>query len=520
LINLTRPPSSFCAFASSLQFFVRSWSMSLFRASLRLLPPELIEEIIIICTLLGDVRAPSALAQTCGAFRTLIYHQMHKHLWREMFLILFDDPRPAHEVCAHGRVQQRFRRNPNSKGKCKSKNYLASRDFPWEDEYKMRIWTESFILRRARLPLSGSRTPPDARPDLPSTDAELYTILETLLRVILTAAPLPYHTLASMASHCPPRSPPHPHPIFSPVLIVAHTHPTLGHGSRNTSWLARVLAHGLPRALMAPLTVFDENGKVDVQKKPVPWDGLLAKLVAQVGLMTPYTKVGHEVTPESRNLNRNQVATDDLSDDDSDFEPRPESDDSEESDEEPESESDVDTDPVFHATVISATTSQDGVRRMARLRVYNMAYIHPSRAFGPFLPLETHHASSSSPTLDFSAAEEEEQQPPVDHNPMRPGSPSTAVLPVPPIPDTNSGSFLRTVAGAIRSDLDLDGVDFSQFLDDNIDDDDNSDETVAQSSGGPSFFHPLSLCCSSLIPRWRRRHHHHHRPFSLANSSH
>jgi hypothetical protein len=483
--------------------------MSHFRASLRLLPPELIEEIIIISTLLGDVRAPSTLAQTCRAFRTLIYHQLHKHLWREMFLILFDDPRPAHEVRAHGRGSQRHRLDPNNKGKGKSKSYFASHDFRWEDEYKMRIWTESFILRRTRPPLSGSSSPRDARPDLPSesTDAEVYTILETLLRVILTAAPLPYHALASMASHCPPRSPPHPHPIFSPVLIVAHAHPTLCHGSRNISWLARVLAHGLPRALMAPLTIFDENGEVDVQKKPVQWDGLLAKLVAQVGLMTPYngtpyadrTEVGHDndndrqATPESWNLNRNQEVTHDLSDDDSDFEPQPESDDLEESDE--ESESDVDSDEVFRATVISSTTSQDGVRRLARLRVYNMAYLHPSRTFGPFLPLETHHTSSSptTQTLSSGAVEEEAQQTLVDHDPMRLGSPSTAVLPVLPIPDANTNSFLSTVAGAIRSDLELDDIDFSQFLDDYNDndaDDDNDDETVgvAQSSG-PSFFH-------------------------------
>jgi hypothetical protein len=501
-----------------------------FRVSLCLLPPELIEEIIIISTLLGDVRAPSTLAQTCRAFRTLIYQQVHKHLWREMFLILFDDPRPAHKVRAHGRVPQRFRFNQNNKGKGKSKDCLARHDFPWEDEYKMRIWTESFILRRTRPPpsLSGSSSPRDTRPDQPSTDAELYTILETLLRVILTAAPLPYHALASMASRCPPRSPPHPHPIFSPVLIVAHTHPTLCHGSRNISWLARVLAHGLPRALMAPLTVFDENGEVDVQKKPVQWGGLLAKLVAQVGLMTPYTEVGHDddsdkqVTPQSWNL------THDLSDGDSDFEPQPESDDdSGESDE--ESESDVDSDEVFHATVISATSSQDGVRRLARLRVYNMAYLHPSRAFGPFLPLETHRASSSSPTTEIlgsGAVEEEEQQTLMDHNPMRLGSPSTAVPPVAPIPDTNSKSFLSTVAGAIRPDVDLDGIDLSQFLDDNDDDDDADDDNddelvgaVAQSSAsGPSFFYSLSLCRSSLIPRRRRWHC--PRPFALANASH
>jgi len=368
----------------------------------------------------------------------------------------------------------------------------------------MRVWTESFIVRRTLPPLSGTSSARDARPDLPSTDAQLYTILETLLRAILTAAPLPYHALASMASHCPPRSPPHPHPIFSPVLIVAHTHPTLCHGSRNISWLARVLAHGLPRALMAPLTVFDENGEVDVQKTPVPWDGLLAKFVAQVGLMTPYTQVGHEcnndkqVTPEFSNLNRNQEVTDDLSDDDSDFEPQPESGDSGESDDEPESESDVDSDQVFHATVISAPTSQGGVRRLARLRVYNMAYLHPSRSFGPFLPLETHHESSSSPTTQSlgSGAVEETS---VDHDPMRLGSPSTAVLPVQPIPDTDSESLLSTVTGAIRSDLRLEGIDFSRFRDDNIDDETVPVGISQSSASGPYFFHPLSLCRSPLI---------------------
>lgn len=457
------------------------------RASLRFLPSELIEEIIIISTLLGDVRAPSTLAQTCRAFRALVYHQVHTHLWREMFLIHFDDPRPAHEVRAHGRLPQQLRLNPGNKGKGKSKNCVISHDFPWEDEYKMRIWTESFILRRTRPPLSGSSSPRDARSDLPSTDAQLYTILETLLRVILTAVPLPYHVLASMASHCPPRSQLHPHPFLSPVLIVAHTHPTLGHGSRNISWLAHVLAHGLPRALMAPLNLFDENGEVGVQKRSVQWDGLLAKLVAQVGLMTPYngdhTEVGHDddkqVTPESY---RNQEVTHDQSDDDSDFEPQPEGDDSGESD--GESESDVDSEYLSQATVISATPSQESVRRLARLRVYNMAYLHPSRAFGPFLPLETRHASSSSTTAQNlgSGAVEEEKQTPVDHDPTRLGSPSTAVEPVPPIPDTDSKSSL------------LNGIGVSHLLDDN-DDETVGDATAVAEPSGPPFFclFPVSL---------------------------
>jgi hypothetical protein len=35
---------------------------------------------------------------------------------------------------------------------------------------------------------------------------------------------------------------------------------------------------------MTRLTAFDENDRVDAQKRPVKWDGLLAKLVAQIRL--------------------------------------------------------------------------------------------------------------------------------------------------------------------------------------------------------------------------------------------
>jgi hypothetical protein len=259
------------------------------RPSLRSLPPELVEEIIIISTLLGDTRAAATLAQTCRSFRALVYHQLHKHLWREMFLVVFDDPRPSRHVRTRGRAPwPQIVPDSNGKGKGRLKSSLVARDFPWENEYRLRVWTESFILRRTRPPpLLSPPSPRDASPDLPSTDAEICTVLETLLRVILTAAPLPYHALACLTSH--PRScgPPHPHPIFSPLFIAAHTQPAVVLGSRNTTWLARVLAHGLPSVFMARLSAFDEDGEIDVQKTVVEWDGLLAKLVAQIGLMTP-----------------------------------------------------------------------------------------------------------------------------------------------------------------------------------------------------------------------------------------
>ena len=472
--------------------------------SLLLLPPELIEEVIIISAHLGDPRIAATLSQTCHPFRSLVYHQSHKHIWREMFLIIFDDPRPALDLRVQGRAPLRPL-DPDGKGK--SGNSL---DFPWEDEYKQRIWTEVFILRRARPPRS---------PDLPSTDAELCLALETLLRVISTAAPLPYDTIACcMASQFIPCGQ-QAHPVFSPLLVAAHTQPSLVLRSRNTAWLMRVLAHGLPCALMARLTVFVEDGQVNVQKTRVKWDGLLAKLVAQIGLMTPVRSTpctseclptlpptvvvsckaasghadaaavadcssntttampvlseeeverdrGDRLEPRE-NRNWNQDAPDicgSSDDDDPDFEPEPEGESTDYSDE----ESEIDGNDVLGTTPTPATIPQDGVRRMARIRVYNMAYLNPIHAFGPFLRLDTHQRSSSTADqkLSSGAAGEEEGMDAL-------GSPSNASPPVPPIPDTNF--YLSALARADGSDIDGD-ADFLPIAEEDDDDSDDNDE--------------------------------------------
>ncbi|KAF8263617.1 hypothetical protein EI94DRAFT_1806964 [Lactarius quietus] len=348
--------------------------MALLQRSLSSLPCELIEEIIVITALIGDTRAAATLAQTCRSFRALIYHQFHKHLWREMFLILFDHPFPARDARTHGRVPLPYS-NP---GKRNSRSCPSEDVFSWEAEYKRRIWTESFILRRTR-PSQGSSS------ELPSTDVEIHAALQTLLRVVSTAAPLPNDALASMESHSSHTT--RPHPICSPLFVTAHMYPTLVPISRNIAWLARILAHGLPHALMARLNVFNEHGEVDVQKRSVEWDGLLAKLVAQIGLTTLIGTAPLLDEPTAQSDRQSQEPHDvdqSSSSDDSDF--QPECDTTSESDDEGMSE--IDGDEVFGTLATPATTSLDGVRRLARIRVYNMAYLHPSRAFGPFLPID------------------------------------------------------------------------------------------------------------------------------------
>jgi hypothetical protein len=100
---------------------------------------------------------------------------------------------------------------------------------------------------------------------------------------------------------------------------------------------------------------------------------------------------------------------------------------------------DGESDDVDDDEVNLVSTSQDDVRRLARVRVYNMAYSHPSRAYRPFLPPDT----------------------------TRLGSPSNAVPPVPPIPDTN---------------LDLDSVDLPPLLDDGGGDNDNDEQGTGEES--------------------------------------
>ena len=64
-------------------------------ATLTSLPTELIENIIIFSTQPVQFGPSSitALAQTCTLLRSLIYNTPDSHLWREIFLVTFDDPR-------------------------------------------------------------------------------------------------------------------------------------------------------------------------------------------------------------------------------------------------------------------------------------------------------------------------------------------------------------------------------------------------------------------------------------------
>lgn len=57
------------------------------------LPPEITETIIVWAVVAGFPTAIASLARTCRHHRAVVYNTSGQHLWREIYLAVFDDPR-------------------------------------------------------------------------------------------------------------------------------------------------------------------------------------------------------------------------------------------------------------------------------------------------------------------------------------------------------------------------------------------------------------------------------------------
>ena len=63
--------------------------------SILTLPPEIIEQVLISAAAAGFPHAIAAFAQTSKSNHALVYDTKDQHLWREVFLTTFDDPRAS-----------------------------------------------------------------------------------------------------------------------------------------------------------------------------------------------------------------------------------------------------------------------------------------------------------------------------------------------------------------------------------------------------------------------------------------
>ncbi|VDB94895.1 unnamed protein product [Peniophora sp. CBMAI 1063] len=292
------------------------------------LPVELVEEIVLCAAASGDPTAPATLALTCRALRSSIL-AAQTHLWRHLFLTLFDPP--SHQL---------------------------HHTYPWSSAYKARITAQLFF--QARI----------VEPDRPAPPELVKDVLESLLDVLHSALPLDSRELE-------PDTPSNStHPVFPPLSLVLHSTPDRVAPSLNTLFVSRILSPGLPPLLSSRLNAYCVSPSTSAEL----YDEPLARLVAAVGPLQaarappprpffgphmPGTIVGAGAEGADEPLLRDPQ---------------------EEQEEQVQESGELRVWRCSQRRVWEPERA-DGVRRLARIRAYDMSYLHPTRLHAPFLPL-------------------------------------------------------------------------------------------------------------------------------------
>ncbi|KAI0631740.1 hypothetical protein C8Q77DRAFT_1159486 [Trametes polyzona] len=319
------------------------------------LPTEVVERILVFAAATNSPESIAAFSQTCRAHRELIYGASDTHLWREIFLATFDDPRESSGGPGWHAALARKRDSP------------SETPFDWGREYRERVWAAHYIARQTEAPptsveeLERSSSDPDAvRNNIRALDA--------LISVVQTALPHPPAIVYSIIPSDGAASSPtvgDDYPIFPPVpgtrLDTNRPNHAVGSSylyghasdSRNIAWIIQVLANGYPPSVTARFSgkrwdggtagqFLDEDDFHEMQSA--------ARLIACTGFLpipnssAPPTSPVDATSPES---------------------PEPQT-----------------------ISYMSEAAQRKRARRLARMRVYNMRYLGRERHWGPYLAVE------------------------------------------------------------------------------------------------------------------------------------
>ncbi|KAG6917632.1 hypothetical protein DXG01_001739 [Tephrocybe rancida] len=241
------------------------------------IPPELIEETLVITAARGFPAAIAAFGRTCRHFHRLVYRSVDHHLWREVFLTTFDDPRL---------VLRRIGSTTTVGPGYSDMDVL----YDWAGEFMARM-NAARLFRREFT----KNTPQvvDLFSDPQESSFTLAEALETVNTVLETAAPFPlHHTEALTAS-----------PTFPP-LITLHcsiTYPP-EYTSHNARWVEDVFRHGYPPSLVKKYILAGHRSSHQIKNIEETSHGcpeeaqLFHKLVLRKGYVPVATPRGSEVS--------------------------------------------------------------------------------------------------------------------------------------------------------------------------------------------------------------------------------
>ncbi|KAG0694712.1 hypothetical protein DFH29DRAFT_985185 [Suillus ampliporus] len=374
------------------------------------LPAELIEAVLIVSATSGNPNSIAALSQTSKFFYHLIYRCPDQHLWREIFLTTFDDPRPA-----LNNLSTISGGHPN----------FDAHKFDWKQEYTDRISAASYI--RHPPPLVQTTASVCSQREVPTSSS----VVKALLSVIATSTPFPSSPPVSLTiltdffESDSPLAPMINSSPLPPLLLMLNAGYSSLLESVNVNWLQELLEIGLPpeltRTLLATLSI-------DVQGHSPPrpaltsashWEGsevghLFHKLVCCTGFIpisAPAPELADPFTPESPGP---ELAPADLPVPGAWFaqsaspsaSPDSAAPDEDEDEDEPRSLPPL---PISRPrpSLYTAEEQFADARTLARRRVYDMRYLSPARMWGPFQPIQR-DTNDYSNQLEYSEDDDDD----------------------------------------------------------------------------------------------------------------
>ncbi|RPD53811.1 hypothetical protein L226DRAFT_516813 [Lentinus tigrinus ALCF2SS1-7] len=234
------------------------------------LPAEIVEAILTWCAATDDPCAIASLAQTCRELRSIVYAAEDRHLWRLVFLAVFDDPREVDPTV---------------------------NDSDWYRAFTERVWARRYIDGHTR-PLQVTKKPRSLRSTLSNKSIQVPGTLDQLLdehasvvhienlraltainNVICTAALCtsftPRLAVRTDSHDLPPLTELHAHtPPFPP-------HPPPENLSFNVEWLRHTLSDGLPYSITGLLS----NNRQDLSWRHLPEAQEVGRLTSCLGFI-------------------------------------------------------------------------------------------------------------------------------------------------------------------------------------------------------------------------------------------
>ncbi|THV06337.1 hypothetical protein K435DRAFT_773301 [Dendrothele bispora CBS 962.96] len=298
------------------------------------LPQEVVEEILILCALFHSPTSIACLAQTSRYFRDIIYDTTDNHLWREVYLTTFDDPRPSFD-CVNTAI---------AKGPFQVE---VGGDFDWRTRYQASIQLEK-IFKKGIIAVNGVESEPNYLRDS----------FKALLSAIDTAHP---------------RNPSPPEQISFKEFFQSGSRPS---DSRNINWLTECVSTGFPPTLLQKL-IGESPFKDTTPLSCLPgrlilhpsWDYSEAgQAFYKIAFQTGFRPLSGRELPSNSSIPSFPA------------------------------HSDFKSLNKGEARILTSEKQRFLARAAARRRVYNLPFLSADRCWGPFLTLRTLEDSSKQGT--------------------------------------------------------------------------------------------------------------------------